>query len=179
MYSCCSRARPHRPQEYKGGACNLESIFTGQVLGNTGYCFRPSPEQRPYEWTRTQVGKFADTLLSAYQRQPADANKATLYQVGHATLWREDASSKDYAIVDGQHRLLTLTMVNSVMRHIFSTKGYGLPSNIKIAELLGDHDDNDAYFVRVSTKPGRCCGTNCSQSLLWTSIHKRQNLRLT
>lgn len=63
--------------------------------------------QRPYKWTQRNVIELLDDILKAIE----DSRKYTgfKYRIGTVILCKKDNS--DYEIVDGQQRLITLTLI--------------------------------------------------------------------
>lgn len=67
--------------------------------------------QRPYKWTRKNVIE----LLSDIQKAVEDGkkyNQVFKYRIGSVILHKEN---DDYEIVDGQQRLITLTLINLIL----------------------------------------------------------------
>ncbi len=69
--------------------------------------------QRPYLWTTEQAGELLDDLQAAVQ-ECEDIDEAAPYFLGSVVLIKADGP--DAEIVDGQQRLITLTILLSALR---------------------------------------------------------------
>lgn len=77
------------------------------------YFFEIPVYQRPYAWTTEQVDELLDDLNDAMGRDP-DAP----YFLGSIVLIKSE-DTPESAVVDGQQRLTTLTMLLCVLRELF------------------------------------------------------------
>ena len=93
-------------QVIKAGEQNLVAVF------GDSYLFHIPLYQRPYAWTREQVDELLDDLLSAQKR-----DQTAPYFLGSIVLIK-DGDDPQSAVVDGQQRLTTLTMILCVLREL-------------------------------------------------------------
>ncbi len=91
-------------QVIKAAEKNLVAVFGDQ------YLFHVPLYQRPYAWTTEQVDELLDDLLDAMKRDPTAP-----YFLGSIVLIKKEKVPKS-AVVDGQQRLTTLTMILCVLR---------------------------------------------------------------
>ena len=96
------------------------------------YLFEIPDYQRPYAWTTEQSGELLDDLVTA-----ASEDKDSSYFLGSIVLIKEPNEARA-AVVDGQQRLTTLTILFCVLR--------------ELAEVDGHCDELDTY-VRARGKP--------------------------
>ena len=94
------------PETIKASEQNLNAVFSDN------YLFEIPLYQRPYAWTTEQVDELIDDLLSAMDRDPQSP-----YFLGSIVLIKDESDSKS-AVVDGQQRLTTLTMLFCVLREL-------------------------------------------------------------
>ncbi|MCY4365207.1 MAG: DUF262 domain-containing HNH endonuclease family protein [Chloroflexi bacterium] len=94
------------PEIIKASEHNLNSVFSDD------YLFEIPLYQRPYAWTTEQVDELLDDLLNAMDR---DAQSP--YFLGSVVLIKKEGDSKS-AVVDGQQRLTTLSMLFCVLREL-------------------------------------------------------------
>ena len=90
----------------KAGEQNLNAVFSDS------YLFEIPLYQRPYAWTTEQVDELLDDLLNALDRDPNSP-----YFLGSIVLIKEEGESTS-AVVDGQQRLTTLSMLFCVLREL-------------------------------------------------------------
>ena len=93
-------------QVIKAGEQNLVAVFSDS------YLFYIPLYQRPYAWTREQVDELLDDLVSAQKR-----DLTAPYFLGSIVLIK-DGDDPQSAVVDGQQRLTTLTMILCVLREL-------------------------------------------------------------
>lgn len=96
------------------------------------YLFEIPDYQRPYAWTTEQSGELLDDLLTAVSEA-----KGSSYFLGSIVLIK-DPNEAPAAVVDGQQRLTTLTILFCVLR--------------ELTEADGHRDELDTY-VRARGKP--------------------------
>jgi uncharacterized protein with ParB-like and HNH nuclease domain len=90
----------------KGLEYPLDTIFDGNFF------FSVPLFQRSYEWTTEQAGELLNDLVESLD------NKSGSYFLGSLVLIKEDNLLKPEAqVVDGQQRLITLTILFSVLRY--------------------------------------------------------------
>ena len=94
------------PEIIKASEQNLNSVFSDD------YLFEIPLYQRPYAWTTEQVDELLDDLLNAMDR---DAQSP--YFLGSVVLIKSEGDSRS-AVVDGQQRLTTLSMLFCVLREL-------------------------------------------------------------
>ena len=94
------------PQTIKASEENLNSVFSDVFL------FEVPLYQRPYAWTTEQVDELLDDLLNAMDR-----DSQSPYFLGSIVLVKDDDVAVS-AVVDGQQRLTTLTMMFCVLREL-------------------------------------------------------------
>ena len=94
------------PDKIKASEQNLNTVFSD------AYLFEIPLYQRPYAWTTEQADELLDDLLNAMER---DAQSP--YFLGSIVLIKDEIDSKS-AVVDGQQRLTTLTMLFCVLREL-------------------------------------------------------------
>lgn len=102
------------PVEIKAGEVTLNSVFRGE------YAFEIPLYQRPYSWEVQHVETLLDDLIGAMER--SDPKEPTPYFLGSIVLVKQ-AHNPQSAVVDGQQRLTTLTMLFCVLRDIAATVG--------------------------------------------------------
>ena len=94
------------PEIIKASERNLNSVFSDD------YLFEIPFYQRPYAWTTEQVDELLDDLLNAMDR-----DSQSPYFLGSVVLIKNEGDSKS-AVVDGQQRLTTLSMLFCVLREL-------------------------------------------------------------
>lgn len=82
------------------------------------YLFEIPDYQRPYAWTTEQSGELLDDLLTAESE-----DKDSSYFLGSIVLIKEPNDARA-AVVDGQQRLTTLTILFCVLRELTGVDGY-------------------------------------------------------
>ena len=82
------------------------------------YLFEIPDYQRPYAWTTEQSGELLDDLLTAVSE-----DKDSSYFLGSIVLIKEPNDARA-AVVDGQQRLTTLTILFCVLRELTGVDGY-------------------------------------------------------
>ena len=94
------------PEIIKASEQNLNAVF------DDAYLFEIPLYQRPYAWTTEQVDELLDDLLNAMDRDPHSP-----YFLGSIVLIKEEGDTRS-AVVDGQQRLTTLSMLFCVLREL-------------------------------------------------------------
>ncbi|HHE9002765.1 TPA: DUF262 domain-containing protein, partial [Haemophilus influenzae] len=82
------------PKEEKAKVVKLKEIL-GKDLSIPGY-------QRPYKWTIKHVQQLLDDLLTHFR------NQEQVYRIGTVVIHKD---GKNFDIVDGQQRLITLSLL--------------------------------------------------------------------
>jgi Protein of unknown function DUF262/Protein of unknown function (DUF1524) len=108
-------------------------LCLGSLLGS-GLHFRIPSYQRPYAWTTREAGQLLDDINLA--REQATDRPATEGGYFLATvLLMDETEPPDTAphrdIVDGQQRLVTLTILLAVLRDLADDRGLDLASDIE------------------------------------------------
>ena len=93
------------PETIKAGEQNLDKVFCND------YLFEIPRYQRPYAWTKDEVGELLDDLLFAMDR-----GKDVPYFLGSIVLIKGDGP--DSKVIDGQQRLTTLTILLCTLREL-------------------------------------------------------------
>ncbi len=78
------------------------------------YEFEIPPSQRPYVWGNKQAREFLSDVLDAMDNQGADGE---LYFLGSIVLVKQPTEAQSN-VIDGQQRLITLTILLSVLRDL-------------------------------------------------------------
>ena len=94
------------PEIIKASEKNLNNVFRDD------YFFEIPLYQRPYSWSKEQVDELLDDLLDAMNR-----DSESPYFLGSIVLIKNEDDSKS-AVVDGQQRLTTLSMLFCVLREL-------------------------------------------------------------
>jgi uncharacterized protein with ParB-like and HNH nuclease domain len=106
----------------KGSEYPLEAIFDGHFF------FSIPLFQRPYAWTTEQAEELLDDFLDSLDNE----DESNSYFLGSIVVIKEDNPLKPEAqVVDGQQRLMTLTILISVLRYLLRKSG-----NIDYADSL-------------------------------------------
>lgn len=98
------------PETIKAAELPIVNIF------NDAYRFSIPDYQRPYSWTTEQTGELLDDLLYAVG-QSNDVTDSSPYFLGSVVIIKKD-NSPHAAIVDGQQRLTTLTILLCALRDL-------------------------------------------------------------
>lgn len=93
------------PETIKASEQNLGKVFCDD------YLFEIPFYQRPYAWTKDEVGELLDDLLFAMK-----AGDDAPYFLGSIVLIRDDGARSK--VIDGQQRLTTLTILLCVLRDL-------------------------------------------------------------
>jgi len=96
-----------------GAEYPIKLIFDDQFV------FTIPPYQRPYSWTQDEVTELLDDLLDAAGQ--ADVDEANPYFLGAIVLAKEE-SKPESEVIDGQQRLITLTILLSALAATFEDK---------------------------------------------------------
>lgn len=89
-----------------GKEYNLDKIFSDEFF------FKIPLFQRPYAWTTKHSGALLEDLLESIKEEQPNP-----YFLGCIVLIKEEGNSESQ-VVDGQQRLITLTILLSVLRHL-------------------------------------------------------------
>ncbi|MCY4576348.1 MAG: DUF262 domain-containing HNH endonuclease family protein [Chloroflexi bacterium] len=116
---------------FEAGEVVLAKLFSDD------YLFRMPFYQRPYSWTKEEVGELLNDLLGAMDGE----SDPEPYFLGSIVLISHSGSS-EHEVIDGQQRLTTLTMLFCVLR-----------------ELTEDPDDYGSLDQRVRERPDKYAGS--------------------
>lgn len=111
-------------------------LALGQLLSDP-YRFRIPSFQRPYSWTTKEAGQLLDDLTLALEEQTEEgAADSREYFLGAMLLnsaapTAADSSSSIHDIVDGQQRLVTLTILLAVLRDLLAQTDRELPRGLR------------------------------------------------
>jgi hypothetical protein len=117
----------------------MSSGFTAQPLAlgrllSDPFRFRIPSFQRPYSWTTKEAGQLLDDLTLALEEQAEDPASgeyflgAMLLNTGGPTT---SAGSTVHDVVDGQQRLVTLTILLAVLRDLLAQTDSELPHGLR------------------------------------------------
>jgi len=85
------------------------------------FVFQIPNYQRPYAWTSEEAGELLEDLINSIQPQKSKNNGVTPYFLGSIVLIKNE-NDPESMIVDGQQRLVTLTILFSAIRSLVSFK---------------------------------------------------------
>ena len=135
------------------------------------YRFEIPDYQRPYAWTEEEVGELLDDLLQAMDRgNTKEVGELPPYFLGSIVLI-QDAPSPEAAVVDGQQRITTLTILFCVLRELSNSpdpeyqqaiaeyvRSRGNPTaGIEGHFRLRVRDRDRDYFEKNVQQPGALC----------------------
>ena len=100
--------------------------------------------QRPYSWDRENVQDFWNDVIASEERD---------YFIGSMVFYRRNQNSDLFHVVDGQQRLLTITILLAALRNAMNSFGaYNLALGIQ--NLIERQDlNNETHFVLKSETP--------------------------
>lgn len=107
---------------------NSETISLGQLLADP-FTFRIPDYQRPYSWTTKEAEQLLDDLyleLDAASLEEPEAGYflgAVLLMEHEVSAVTDGSTSRVYDIVDGQQRLVTITILLAVIRDLIAEEG--------------------------------------------------------
>ena len=127
------------PTKITASEQNLVKVFSDE------YFFEIPLYQRPYAWTKEEVGELLDDLIVAMD-QDSDAP----YFLGSIVLIKKDGDAMSQ-VVDGQQRLTTLTMLLCVLRDISEQDETKRGLNTRILEV-GDRLSGTKDRFRLSLR---------------------------
>jgi hypothetical protein len=100
--------------EIKGEQHPIGEVFSER------YAFSVPPYQRPYSWTTEHAGELLDDLLLYLGTSSAPIDELNPYFLGSIVLIKGDRPEAQ--IVDGQQRLITLTILLATLRSMVPTQ---------------------------------------------------------
>lgn len=98
-----------------------EQYSVGDIFGDK-FAFSVPPYQRPYAWTTEHAGELLDDLLGFLGDGDESIEELNPYFLGSIVLIKDERP--DAQIVDGQQRLITLTILLAVLRALIPNQ-YG------------------------------------------------------
>lgn len=137
-------------------------IFTAPLriieLFSDPFRYSVPPYQRRYSWTVKEAGQLLDDILVALgeEEQPVDPDyflgAILLTDAGGQADWRRGRprSPQTLAIVDGQQRLITLTILLAVLRDLATEDGTGGSSGLEgLIITEGSSPRSHAYRLQL------------------------------
>ncbi|MDR0548943.1 MAG: DUF262 domain-containing protein [Deltaproteobacteria bacterium] len=110
------------------------------------------PFQRLYTWEGNRVEQFLNDLYEVYTSVKNEIYFENFkYRLGTIILWKhveEDKEGEKYAIIDGQQRLFTLSMIKKCSDSDKST-GLEVEDLIKEIKIIDLYSDNNLELIRV------------------------------
>lgn len=94
--------------EIKGEQHPIGEVFSER------YAFCVPPYQRPYAWTNEHAGELLDDLLASLGTEDVPVDEVNPYFLGSVVVIKGDQRQAE--IVDGQQRLITLTILLAALR---------------------------------------------------------------
>ena len=113
---------------FSASPVSLRALFSGRDR------FTTPDFQRPYSWTVQEVSQLVDDLLAVledFQQRPARAGVfflgtiVLIEQVRAGRTLDAPAARRVFEIIDGQQRLVTLTLIFAVLRELARAEGNG------------------------------------------------------
>lgn len=133
------------------GSFSARAVSLGALLSGEA-AFAIPGFQRPYSWTIVEAARLLDDILFAVNETEAHAGAGRVFFLGTVVLIRNDEGASPtsgprhrtrYDVVDGQQRLVTLTMLLAVLRDLARSEGEtDLASAIDLR--IATHDDENA-----------------------------------
>ncbi len=105
--------------EIEGKQRSLNEVFGGE------YVYSIPRYQRPYAWTKENAEQLFDDLVAALGTTGAPVDKLDPYFLGCVVLIKEQGRPSS-AVVDGQQRLTTLSMLLAALRETLEENGHQL-----------------------------------------------------
>jgi hypothetical protein len=97
-----------------------------ELLSGATYLVTPG-FQRPYSWTTREVGQLCEDLLEALDEHERRPSRTGVYFLGTIILIERKPGAGEaaprYQIIDGQQRLVTLTMQYAILRELARSEG--------------------------------------------------------
>lgn len=124
------------------------------------YAFQVPSFQRPFSWTTKEAGQLLDDLTVALNEQmEADQSTREGYFLGAmlltepppvAPLFAAARTSRRHDIIDGQQRIVTLTILLAVLRDVLVQRGTSLPAGLEdLIECREDRGTQRQYRVEL------------------------------
>lgn len=153
-------------------------LALGQLLSDP-YRFRIPSFQRPYSWTTKEAGQLLDDLTLALEEQAEDRASgdgeyflgAMLLNIAGPSVASGTPPALIHDVVDGQQRLVTLTILLSVLRdllaHTESELPPGLREHIECPKAMGQQR---AYRLQLREREREFFGRHV-QEPMGTATH--------
>ena len=148
------------PQKIEARQQALLDIFSDQ------YTFRIPRYQRPYAWGTEHAGQLLDDLIDALgENTGEDIEQVTPYFLGSIVLVRHVAERNVVDVIDGQQRLITLSLLLACLREYLPDHVENLDQRLRQRgdALLGQPDvprlslrdrDQDFYVEKIIKHDG-------------------------
>lgn len=128
-------------------AYNPEKRTVGNLLSLTNPPIRVPDWQRSYSWTTTEVEMFWKDLLTFSERYPDDNVTEQEYFLGSIVVVD---NGKDHLLLDGQQRLVTSSILLSVIRDYLKRYKQDAANRVQ-QRYLGDFDDaKNEYLYKIT-----------------------------
>lgn len=110
--------------------------------------------QREYSWDQDELNELYDDLLDNLKYESSSLT-ASEYFIGSLVLVGDDddTSNIERQVVDGQQRLMTFTIVFSVLSQIFKQIGEEKLSDLVYGYIVGEDENGASYTKVVSETP--------------------------
>lgn len=110
--------------------------------------------QREYSWEQDELNELYDDLLDNL-KYDGNSLTASEYFIGSLVLVGDDDDTNNIErqVVDGQQRLMTFTIVFSVLSQIFKQIGEEKLSNLVYGYIVGEDENGAPYTKVVSETP--------------------------
>ncbi len=90
--------------------------------------------QRPYKWTEKNIKQLLDDIRLNVESKD--------YRLGTIVIHKDASNSKLLDIVDGQQRMVTLSLITLALKHVFSGEGFYSKYNKVESPLLNHEFEN-------------------------------------
>ena len=144
-------------------------------LFDTPYLFTVPAYQRPYSWTVKEAGQLFEDLVSAAGLDDGEASGPD-YFLGNILLLDPEAEGiaapspsigpRVYEVVDGQQRLVTISILASVLRDADDVQPTLHDDEVSVADRLHDMVAVRPTARDIATRKGRVQMRDCEQSFL-------------
>ncbi|MFM9850304.1 MAG: DUF262 domain-containing protein [Hyphomicrobiaceae bacterium] len=133
---CASSSLRRLVHPFMSSGFTAKPLALGQLLSDP-FRFRIPSFQRPYSWTTKEAGQLLDDLTLAIEEQAAESTvSACEYFLGAMLLNSAAPTVADgpaliHDVVDGQQRLVTLTILFAVLRDLLARTDGELPTGLR------------------------------------------------
>lgn len=132
------------PITIKGSEMPVAKIFSDDFV------FTIPNYQRPYAWTEAEAGELLDDLLIAMENVKSSVDELNPYFLGSIVLIKGD--QPDSEIVDGQQRLVTLTILLSAIRKLVPSEVAENISNFILERKCTIMETPERYRLTIREK---------------------------